>query len=480
MAKGKTLTASNLEALGAARLAVLLLEISTGDATAKRRLRLAIAGDAGAGEAAREVAKRLASITKAKGLIDWRKVKPLALDLEAQRKAILDLVAPKDPREAFELIWRLVASAESVFERSDDGSGRLAAVFHQAARDLGPLAQAAELDPSPLAERAFEALRGDGYGQWQELIPVLARQLGPTGLARLKGLIETWRTEPVVAPPESERKVIGWASSGKIYADEVEDRHRESTVKFVLKQIADALGDVDGYLAEVDEGARRAPAVAAEIARRLLAAGRPQEAWAAVEAIEPGKRDWVTLEWEQARIDVLERLGRDEEAQAFRWRRFTETLNGIHLRAYLRKLPDFEDFDVEQRAMAHALGYRDVHQALGFFVAWPDLERASRLVVARAGELNGDLYELLTPAAEALEGRYSLAATLARRAMIDFTLGAARASRYRHAARHLAECAGLALNMKDYGSTPDHAAYMRVLRAAHPRKAAFWQEVDSA
>ena len=113
MANGKTLTVGNLEALGAARLAALLLEISSGDPAAKRRLRLALAGDAGAAEAAREVAKRLASIAKARSFIDWRKVKPLAADLEAQRKAALDLVAPTDPREAFELVWRLVSCAEN-------------------------------------------------------------------------------------------------------------------------------------------------------------------------------------------------------------------------------------------------------------------------------------------------------------------------------------------------------------------------------
>ena len=83
-----------------------------------------------------------------------------------------------------------MACAESVFARSDDGSGRLAEVFRQAARDLGPLAQAAGLDPGPLAERAFEALRGDGYGQWQELVPVLAPQLSQSGLERLKQLVE--------------------------------------------------------------------------------------------------------------------------------------------------------------------------------------------------------------------------------------------------------------------------------------------------
>ena len=44
MASKKTLNAENLEALGAARLAQLLVEVSQGNAAIKRRLRLELAG----------------------------------------------------------------------------------------------------------------------------------------------------------------------------------------------------------------------------------------------------------------------------------------------------------------------------------------------------------------------------------------------------------------------------------------------------
>jgi len=46
-------------------------------------------------------------------------------------------------------------------------------------------------------------------------------------------------------------------------------------------------------------------------------------------------------------------------------------------------------------------------------------------VIDRVKELDGDRCELLSPAAEALGARYPLAATILRRAMIDFTLGRA-------------------------------------------------------
>ena len=478
MTSGKTLNAANLEALGANQLAELLIEISRGNAAAQRRLRLALAGSAGAGEAGRAVLKRLGSISRARTWLDWQKIKPFVADLEAQRRAILDLIAPSDPREAFELIWRLVACAESVFGRSDDGSGRLSAAFHVAARDLGPLAQRAGIHVEELAGRAFRVLAADGCGIWDELIPILAPQLGRPGLTMVKDFVQDWQAEPVAPSPTNERRVIGWSSSGPIHADEIQSPHRRHTATFVLQQIADALGDVDGYIEQIDKRARRMPAIAATIARRLLDAGRPQEAWAALDAVEAKLRDQAPMEWDQARVDVLEAYGRADEAQAFRWQRVLMRLDAAHLRAYLRKLPDFDDFEAEQRALAYALAFKDVHRALAFLVAWPDLQRASELVLGRSQALNGDHYELLSPAAEALDSKYPLAATILRRAMIDFTLRMGRSSRYKHAARQLAECREAAGRVVDFGSVNDHLAFEKALRAAHGRKAGFWQEVQ--
>ena len=339
MASGKTLNAVNLEALGATRLAALLIEISTGDAAAKRRLRLALAGNAGPAETSREVGKRLASIAKARGFLDWHQVKSLAADLESQHRAILDLLAPGDPREAFELLWQLVGCAQSVLARSEDRSGRLTRIFEGAVRDLGPLAQSAKLDQAGLAERAFEALRHDQYGAWDELVPTLAPHWGAPGLARMKTLTEAWKAEKVPVPAERERRVVGWSSSGPIYADQLDQTHRRSVAGFVLKQIADAQGNVDSYIAQFDAAARKAPAPAAAIARRLLDAGRADEALRALEAVEPAMRTRVPMEWEQARLDTLEALNRAEEAQDYRWQRFMTTLNATHLREYSAGYP---------------------------------------------------------------------------------------------------------------------------------------------
>ena len=90
------LSAKNLEALGAERLAALLLEISAANAPAKRRLKLELAGEESPGEAARAIAKRLAVIAKSRSFVDWRNRKGLADDLESQRRADVKLSTLRD------------------------------------------------------------------------------------------------------------------------------------------------------------------------------------------------------------------------------------------------------------------------------------------------------------------------------------------------------------------------------------------------
>jgi hypothetical protein len=153
---------------------------------------------------------------------------------------------------------------------------------------------------------------------------------------------------------------------------------------------------------------------------------------------------------------------------------FQNHLSSSHLREYLRRLPDFEDFEAEQRALDHVATHANVHLALAFLVGWPAHERAARLVRSRSKEIDGDRYELLDPAAGAIEGKYPLAAVLLRRALIDVTLRKARATRYKHAARHVREIDSLNSQIKDYESFETHEQFMARLREMHPRKTGFW------
>ena len=453
MASKKTLNAKNLKALGARRLAELLIEISTGNTLAKRRLRLELAGEESPAAVAGEIRKRLATIARSREFVDWQNRRALVDDLQIQRLAIVDKVAKRNPSEGLELMWRFMALAGSVFERCDDSSGTVIGLFHDAVNDLGEIAKAAKPDQEMLADDAFRALVDNGYGQYDSLIHVLIPALGQKGLEHLKQRMIALSKEP--------------------------GRSRTSTSHLALTEIADAQGDVDAFIAQYDEQRRKVPNIAAQIARRLLAADRPEEALHTIDAAEhkQDSRDWSTLEWKDARIDVLDALGRGDEAQADRWSCFERSLSIPHLRAYLKRLADFDAFEAEERALDCAQNYDSPLEALSFLISWPAQDRAAAFTIRQAPDLDGNHYEILTPAANAMAGKYPLAATLVLRVMIDFALTHSRSSRYKHAAPHLMECSSLASAIEDFGAYEAHDTYEARLRREHGRKSSFWSLV---
>ena len=477
MAAITTLNAKNLETLGAERLAVLLMEISTGNAAAKQRLRMALAGAQSPLDLAKTVRKRLAALATAKSFHDWRGARNLAADLNAQRTAITETIAPAHPEEALDLLWRLMALAPPLFSRYDDSNGDISAVLQQACRDLGHITARVRPMPDALARQVFAAITTNDFGQFDGLIELMAPTLGPEGLAHLKRLVVDLSNTSVPRPAKKDRVAIGWATSGPIYQDDMAERSRQRTVQTALKDIADAEGDVDAFIAQYDQETRRVPTIAAQIAQRLLAAGRAPDALAAIEAADPrkpGRHDFPVFEWEDARIEVLDALGRPEDAQKARLACFERFLSAPHLRAYLKRLNDFDDLAAEETALKHAAAAPILIHALHFLITWPALDVAASMVIQRAAELDGNIYEVLTPAAEALRPKHPLAAVLTLRAMIDYTLSHNRTTRYNHAARHLRDCESLASDITDFGQFEPHQTYTARLRQQHDRKTSFW------
>jgi hypothetical protein len=88
-----SLNATNLEALGAARLAELLILLCEGNNASRRLLRLALAEQKGPLEMARELRKRLASITRSDSLLDDRQRDELLRDWFHQASSALGQVA---------------------------------------------------------------------------------------------------------------------------------------------------------------------------------------------------------------------------------------------------------------------------------------------------------------------------------------------------------------------------------------------------
>jgi len=181
-------------------------------------------------------------------------------------------------------------------------------------------------------------------------------------------------------------------------------------------------------------------------------------------------------EWTGQRIAALDAVERRDEAQRLRYAEFEKSLDAHHLKTYLKNLPEFDDVEAEQAALDYALGYSKINSALHFLINWPAHEHASKIVLSRAKELDGDLYELMTPAADILEEKYPLAAVIIRRAMVDFTLSIGRASRYGHAVTHILSNENLDGWISDYDGFETHEEFMSRIKADHPRKTSFWSK----
>ena len=397
----------------------------------------------------------------------------LVRDLDLQRAMIVDRVAPARADLALDLMWRFLDLAEPVLNRVDDSGGSVGGIFWSACEDLGAIAVKARRDPLGLADRVFTALLANGYGIYDRLVPIMLPALSDAGAAHLKSRL----TQALADRSEAGER--DW---------------RAGAVRRALQDIADGQADVDAYIALVPVAERSRPHTGAEIGRRLLAAGRAAEALAALEAAKPKQRPAPARDdealylaehggdsaWEAVYIEALDATGHPEEAQRLRWAAFEDRLSATQLRAHLKRLPGFEDVEAEDRAKQHALRFRSFSAALHFFQEWPDQADAAQLVLARASEIDGNLYFMLDPAARLIEGRHPLAATLLRRAMIEDTLAGAKSSRYKHAARHLLECASLAPGIQDFGAFETHDAFVGGLRAKHGRKTGFWGQVSEA
>ena len=78
------------------------------------------------------------------------------------------------------------------------------------------------------------------------------------------------------------------------------------------------------------------------------------------------------------------------------------------------------------------------------------------------------------------EGKQKMGETLIRRGMNEETLNGAKSTRYKHAARHLLECAPRAPGIQDFGDGEMHESFVDRLRAKHGRKTGFWGQLTEA
>ena len=467
MARTKTVTPESLAALGAEALAELLIAHAATDPALRKKLDMLLAGTEGPGKLAAEIEKRIKTIGRSRSFVDWEKRKSLAHELDHLRATIATRLAKQDAARAIDLLWDFISIADAVMQRVGDGIGEVEAVFDAAMADLGRLSAAEPPgEGKALARRVLAYCEGDGVGATDALIRHMSEALGAGGRAEIRSKTEAaLKAAPRSSGPQD------WGADAK-------RRH----LAFRLALLADLENDADAFIAAIRAGGLESTH-ALDVAERLATANRPAEALDWLDKprrrIEDDDEYGDDVAATDLRIAALEALGRKDEAQAVRWRHFERFLSAEHLRAYLKRLPDFEDFEAEQKALDIAAAHKQAARGLAFFVEWRALDRADRLVRERLAALDGRLYEVLRPAAEALEEKFPEAASLLYRRLIESVLERGSSKQYQYAARDLLSCVRLAPNLPVPGSIESHAAFVARLQKVHGRKYGFWGLIEA-
>ena len=441
----KAVNAANLRNLGAEALAELLLELGERQPNTKRRLRMELAAKVGAGDLAAEIDKRLDMLAASRSRVSWRKRPELVVDLDVQRRMIADRLAALDAGLALDRMLAFLDLAESLSHRASDPKGEIEAVFADAAQDLSGLVAASGELPAVLAPRLAAAILRDSGARWaswlEAALPGVKPDLAAAVLARL----------------EADAKPHFWTPS-----------HLR-----VARLLADAAGDADAFIRFVPTALQATPAAGAEIAQRLLTAGRVEEALAALMASDPrapkskplfGKAtpSSATDEaWESAYIESLERSGEPERAQAARRTAFELSLSAQRLRDYVKGLPDFDDVVATDELLAYAAGHKDFMAALRLFMDWPSHADAARLIAARWSEIDGGAPQIGEWAAR-LESRHPLAAVLLMRAAVLDMLGRIGVDR-EAVLQAVEDIAALSISVTDWQGAPTAEAFGRQL-----------------
>ncbi len=469
MASKSVLNHENLTALGAERLADLLLEVATGDAAAKRRLRLELAAAESPRKLAADLAKRLTALRTGKTFIGWRTLKGLVVELAALRGLIAGALAEAEPALALELMWEFLDLADSLLERTSDTSGALLDIFRGASATLGALAAAARPEPLRLVADATQAVIANGYGQADGLITDLAPHLGDDGLRALRQALASVGARE--KPSALRTRKTGRGRRGRRQTqDLVARRAPADIIHRALLDIADALNDVDAYIAL--QARRTDPAGLVAVARRLVDAGRFAEALDMIDGVKDAKHPVAALF--ALKAEALEGLGRGDDAQTCRLDGFHRTLEADLLRPYLKRLPDFDDIEAEDEALDFAWQSKDADRALDFLVRWPSLDRAATLVMERSTEIEANNDELLLLAAAKLGPRYPLPALLLLRKLVNAILMQSRTRDYARAADYLSDAEQMAARVEDFHGLEPHDTYVARLRENFRYRRDFW------
>jgi len=459
-AKAK-LDQAGLTRLGLEKLVEILLDEAAFNKALKSRLLAALAGNAGAGEVASLVDKKLDSLQKSRAYLSPTRANTLAVDLRGLLKNITSELASLDRYAAFERVLRFLTVGAVIEERARNGGARLAKVLDEARDSLVEAALKLNVDEQVRSVALLEKARvSDEDGKLRAaLLEILCGVQKPPA--------DVWRailTGKLKSPME---KAAHWRNTEPVA---------------YLQTLALHVSDIDAYI-ELEQLKPQERRDSLLIARMLHEAKRYPEALEWVRKPAATMRltsadNAVTSAAQPPRLleaDILDALKQKRDAQAIRWTEFERTLRPDILRNYISKLDDFAEFEETDKAFAIVAASPLVHEALDFLVKWPRLDLASEHVLRHLGKWDGRRSGILAEAADAFLDDYPVAATMLYRILLDDILRRGISDAYGDGARFYVALHELQPRLGADFTHQSHRAYMASLREKHGRKPSFRQ-----
>jgi len=391
----------------------------------------------------------------------WKMALPISRELDQVLTSIWGLMDKDCLTEAEKLLVVFIQAAEKGMAHIDDSYGYLWPTCQQGVTLWGQVwARIEPRDSKELAELVYGQIHHNDCAVKDDMILKFAEALGEAGLRALQ-----WRLKGDLAAlpqPDSKAKfpdfgrvqVAGW-----------------------LEEIADALGDVDEYIAIV-ESEQQVKTYALPVARRLFEAARLQEALAFLEkgTGHRGFHHGEPYDYPTLKTKILAGLGRGDEARETLWKEFATYLSVSTFESILEMTPEVQQAQARARAVSLAEHHRSPEQAAYFLVRLDELQRAASLVEEKQGEISGSMYDVLLKVAQALTEPHPAQAWILYKALTINILDEGRYKAYPHAARYLMRMEELA---DTAGIQPHQAEFVTSLRQAHGRKSSFWAKVKT-
>lgn len=411
---------------------------------------------------AKKINQIINGIIKNKNFVPWHKEYEFMRQLNQVLEVIENDLMPNDYSLAVDVIEKLFAVDEQIIEKVDGSNGCVGGFYHNLSELWGKvwlLADSSGLDILP--KKIYDLLKDNSYGTRDDIIQYSAKALGKNGLDILEKLIKDH---------ENDFKSYSLAS---MYQD-----------------IADGLGDVDKYVAAIENYSSINEDTVCDIAKRLIAK------WRSKEAI-----DWLLHKPENIELNLsspkiayspglkrynllLEAWGLEnmlEEAEKLRWALFEKTLS----KAYYDDLLKYKSADASEEVKARAFSFAtesykdDITTVLIFLNEIQEFAEIAKIINKNYKELNGENYHFYRPLSKTLASAgYPLAACLLRRKLIDSILERATSKYYKYAISDLKIAGDYSANINDWLTYPTHTQYLENLKKDHGRKQSFWSNLE--